>query len=390
MYPNKTNSNSGIFIHNQMKSLEKLNCLVKVISPIPFSPRILWFNSAWKSYGLIPEEDTIDGIPVQYPRYIRFPGKWFYGLSCYLMDWGTRKKIRLIIKEFKPDVIHAHMAIPVGYVGLMLSEKFGLPLVCSLRGSDIHTYPYFGRLSMQLTRKVILKADQLVSVSNALKIAANKLVKSKKEIVHVYNGCDLNTICYSEKYRRAVRAERGIPKKDKVIIYVGRLLKTKGVYELVDAFLNLNVKYSNLRLILVGEGPECATINKITYSNNKIYLAGNVPHNEINQWLSASDIFVLPSYNEGLPNVILEAMACALPVVASKVGGIPEAVQDGRSGILVNKGDKNSLVKSIDYLLNNEEVAREMGRNGLRIIEQKFSWQRNAEEMIKIYKEVAT
>lgn len=388
MYPNKADCNSGAFIHEQMKSLKKLDCLINVISPIPFSPKILWFNSSWKSYGLVPEKDTIDEIPVQYPRYIRLPGKWFYGLSCYFMYWGIRKKISLIAREFKPDLIHAHMVTPAGYIGLMLGEKLKLPLVCSLRGSDIHTYPNFGRLVRQLTEKVILGADQLVSVSNALKIDANRIARTKKEIKRVYNGCDSHAIFYSEKARRDIRTKMGIAGNDKVLIYVGRMLKSKGVYELLAAFLNLNANYPFMRLILVGDGPERVAINNIIYSNNKIHLVGRIPHNEISQWLSASDIFVLPSYDEGLPNVILEAMACALPVVASRVGGIPEAVEDGQSGILVNKRDKNSLVKSIRYLLNNEELAMEMGRKGRRIIEQKFSWQRSAKEMINVYKEL--
>jgi hypothetical protein len=127
MYPSKINYNSGTFIHKQVKSLKKADCLIKVINPVPSSPNILRFNPKWKSYSLIPENEVIDGISVYYPRYLRLPGKRFHGLACYTMNWGIEKTMHSIITEFKPHVIHAHMATPIGYVGLMLKRGIASP-----------------------------------------------------------------------------------------------------------------------------------------------------------------------------------------------------------------------------------------------------------------------
>ena len=121
---------------------------------------------------------------------------------------------------------------------------------------------------------------------------------------------------------------------------------------------------------------------------DKIHLLGAQPHNKIPDFLSASDILVLPSYNEGLPNVVLEAMACSRPVVATKVGGIPEVVKDGETGFLVNKEDVNSLIKAIDKLLSNEKLCIEMGLSGRKIIEEKFTWEKNAKKHIEIYEKL--
>jgi len=391
MYPQKIDDNSGIFIHNQIKHLQKAETKVKVIRPIPYAPKMLWFNPKWKSYGLIPENDTIDEVSVYYPRYIRIPGKWFHSLSCYSMHSRIKKVVDSIIKGFKPHIIHTHGVTPTGYVGLRLKNRYKLPYVCSLRGSDIHTYPRNGKLSMHLTKQVISGADQLVSVSDDLKKIACTIAKPKREIQVIYNGCDLNTFFYNEEDRRKIRNELNILGNEKVIIFVGNISRNKGIFELIESFMKLKQIYLDLHLILVGLGPDYKAIQNIISSNGlnrKIHLAGSKPHNEIPHWLSAADIFVLPSYNEGLPNVVLEAMACGLPVVATTAGGIPEAIEDGESGILINKKDTESLKKAIEYLLKNEVVAKKMGNNGRRIVEHKFSWKQNVDQVIKIYKEL--
>jgi glycosyltransferase involved in cell wall biosynthesis len=246
---------------------------------------------------------------------------------------------------------------------------------------------------MQLTKKVISETDQIVSVSNALKTEAEKIVKHRNRISVVYNGCDVDTFVYSDVDRISIRRKIGISTNDKVIIFVGRILRSKGVYELINAFKALTDSYADLHLILIGNGPESATINAMAFSNglrNKVHMTGSMPHSEISHWLSAADIFVLPSHNEGLPNVVLEAMACSLPVIATRVGGIPEAIEDGQSGVLIREKDPDSLIQAIHHLLSDEDLARKMGINGRRAVEQKFSWQKNAEEMLRIYREVIT
>ena len=391
MYPNKSNPVCGIFIHNHAKALFKAGCEVEVVSPIPFSPRILWFNTKWKKYGDVPRFDIIDKIPVYYPRYIRLPGKWFHCFSSYTMYFGIVKTISNIVKNFNPDILHTHTATPDGYTGLLLRRKFNFPVVCSLRGSDINNYPYYDSFTMKLTKKVISQTDQLVAVSNALKLKAESFATPKNEIQVIYNGCDIKNFVFNLESRIIVRERLGIPLDSKVLIFIGNLLKSKGIDELMTAFIYLSKQYPNLHLLIIGNGPEYQYIKEQALKNglqDKIHLAGAQPHNKIPDFLSAGDIFVLPSYNEGLPNAVLEAMACSRPVVATKVGGIPEAVRNGETGFLVNIKDVNALIKSIDKLLSNEELCTEMGLSGKKIIVEKFSWEYNAKEHMKIYEKL--
>lgn len=391
MYPNRMYPNNGMFIHNQAKYLAKAGCEVMIISPVPYAPRLLRFKSRWKKYGMVAGFDEIDGVPVHYPRYIHLPAQWYHGLSCFAMYIGINRLLNSMIKFYQPHLVHAHTATYDGYVGLMIKKKFNLPLVCSLRGSDINIYPHYEKLTMHLTRRVISGADRLISVSSALKNAAMGLENPAKEIQVVYNGCDFNDPHGSGEFRKMTRSKLGISSKDTVLIFAGSIDKDKGIFELINAFKKLKQKRADLHLILLGDGPETGDVKKILLSNDlgrRIHLTGSRPHKEMFLWLKAADLFVLPTYYEGLPNAILEAMACGLPVISTRVGGIPEAVIDGESGILINSKDEDALRSAIEFLLNSNGLAMEMGRNGRAIIERKFSWQRNAEETVRIYEDI--
>ena len=189
MYPRFLGGN---FVHEQIRHLMDRGCEAKVIVPVPYCPGILGGIERWKVYANIPHDADIDNVPVRYPRYLRLRGRRFHALSCYAQYAGIRNAARSIIQEFKPDLIHAHAATAAGYLGLLLKDKYNIPLVCSMRGSDINLYPRYGKNSMRLTKKVLAGADRIVSVSNALKTAANTIAKPKKEIRVVYNGCDVN------------------------------------------------------------------------------------------------------------------------------------------------------------------------------------------------------
>lgn len=381
----------GMFIHNQVKYLLNAGCEAKVVVPVPYAPKYLRGKERWKVYADIPERDTIDNVSVYYPRYLRPPGRWFHSLSCYSQYLAANNIVRSLISEFKPDILHAHAATAPGYLGLLINTTHKLPLVCSLRGSDINSYPFYDRFSLYLTKNLISRADRLVSVSSALKKATEAIERPNQEIKVIYNGCDINTFIFRQKDRHQIRNELGISDKEHVLIFVGSISKDKGIFELLDAFSRLYSTNINVHLVIIGNGPDRSSIQSIVLSDkirNNVHIIGKLPNHVIPKYLSASDVFILPSYSEGLPNVVLEAMSCSLPVIASSVGGIPEAVVDGKSGILVEKKNADSLKIAIEYVIYNTKKAKEMGINGRKIVENKFTWPRNAEEVIQVYKEL--
>jgi len=380
----------GTFIHAQAKCLMDSGCELKVVVPAAYCPDIMTKinKNRWSGYAAIPEQDTIDDVPVYYPRYFRLPGKWFHPLSCYAQYAGLSTIAHKLINEFKPDVIHAHAATAAGFAGLLLKNKYDLPLVCSIRGSDINAYPYYAKGSLYLTKKVIEGADRIVSVSNALKKAANAIAKPKREIQVVYNGCDFTHFSFRKADRLSLRSRFNIPGKDRILLFIGSVSAEKGIVELVAAFKQAAEGVNGVRLFIAGGGwhPAVEKIIADARLKDKIHVLGPVAHHEVPGLLNAADIFILPSHSEGLPNVVLEAMACGLPIIATRVGGIPEAVEDGKSGILVEKQDVASLTRAIKYMVENKDEARQMGILGRIIIESRFLWKDNAKQIIDIYR----
>ncbi|MDA8388821.1 MAG: glycosyltransferase family 4 protein [Nitrospiraceae bacterium] len=387
MYPRYM---GGSFVHEQTRRLMGSGCEFKVIAPAAFYPGAIERNK-WGSYSRIPASEIIDGVPVHHPRYFRLPGKWFHPLSCYTEYLGLKNAADAIIREFKPDIIHAHAATPAGFVGLLLKKKYGLPLICSLRGSDVNLYPGYGRLSLHMTRRVIAESDGLVSVCSALKDSANAIARAKSRIHVIYNGCDHDTFARRAEDRRSVREEFGIPEPAKVLVFVGSISGDKGIFELMASLRLINRGRAGIHLLIVGSGPEESALRSMAASSDlhaNMHQTGDLPHKEIARVLSAADIFVLPSHHEGLPNAALEAMACALPVIATRAGGIPEAVEDGKSGILVRTRDAVSLANAIECLLMNDHLAAQMGNHGREIVKKKFTWQVNSEKIFDLYREL--
>jgi len=391
MYPRVGDPTAGIFIHHQVRHLVRVGCEAVVVAPLPYVPKFMARNERRKGYRNAPKEYEIDGVRVIHSRYVRPPGKLFHPFSCYTMFWGILNVVHKLVAEVQPHIIHAHTATPDGYAGLLLKKKYGLPLVVSLRGGDINVYPYRDSLTFRLTRRVIAEADKVTAVSNALRAAAEGIVRSQKEIAVVYTGCDLTRFSFSAEARSLLREKLGIAPESFALIFIGHLLRTKGIFELVEAFRILCRKYRDVHLIFVGGGQDgqalAAKVVEVGIGG-QVYFVGVRPHDQISDWLSAADVLVLPSWHEGLPNVVVEAMACERPVVATRVGGIPEAVADGKSGILVERGDVKALANAIAFLAEDPTRRAVMGAAGRQIIKERFTWEKNAEKTIQVYREV--
>jgi teichuronic acid biosynthesis glycosyltransferase TuaC len=391
LYPRKTDPTLGNFVHLQIQHLLRAGVQVRVISPVPYAPRIFWTNPTRRSYGQTPSFDFIEGIPVHYPRFVRAPGSWFHGISCYTFYQGILRLAEAVVKEFQPHILHAYDATPDGYAGLLLKRRFNLPLVCSLLGADVNVYPNYRPLTRQLTQKVVAEADQLVAVSRALKEAAEVLAQPKREIRVIYMGCDTEIFRYNEIAREQVRKLLGIAPQENIVLFVGRLVEAKGIFELIEAFSQIQLQQTGTHLVFVGDGRDRLKLeNQVRQRglSSTVHFVGMISHSEMPHWLSAADLLALPSHNEGLPNAIVEAMACSIPVVATNVGGIPEVVEDKKSGLLIEKGDIDSLTNAIVSLLKDEERRKKMGAYGRSIIEQNFSWQKSAQALRGLYDEI--
>jgi teichuronic acid biosynthesis glycosyltransferase TuaC len=385
LYPNRFNNSHGIFVHRQIEHLIQNRCKAIVVAPKPWSPKILWFREKWRDYGLIPKHDRLNNIEIHYPNYLRFPGKCYYPFSGILVFFCIRKFIGSIKKSFQFEIIYSNTDVTDGHASILLGKRFKVPVVLMSRG-ELNVWPYTGKLANLACKTVLNKSDQIITVSNDLRQIAENLARPKVKIQVVYNGCD------TEMFRNLVdtdhiRQDLKLPKDSMVLMYLGSVEEDKGVYELFEAFNVLIKRYKRLHLVMIGDGPEKAAINlaaKESGCQNRILIPGKKDNSELPLWLNACDIFVFPSHYEGLPNSVMEAMACERPVVATNAGGIPEIVEEGVTGYLVKVGDVESLVLKIDALLSNESLRKTMGMKGRKKLLSHSSWDRNALKLVGI------
>lgn len=380
-FPNKLNKNSGIFVFNQFKKISELGCEVKVIYPVakPLGP----FYQRNKNF---PDFEWIEGIEVIYADFRRIPSRLGH-------PFGTLRISKEICnlfaqKSFIPDIVHSNWLTPSGYAGMVLGRKMSIPTVCTVRGSDINLFQKYDPLSNLLTKRTIENTNSIVAVSRDLAEKTKNLVKKKIEVTTVYTGINPQKFSPDEELRNQIRKLQGIEKDDTVFIFIGKIIKEKGIWDLLRAFEEILYNNGNVRLIVIGKGKGRELREYITRKNlsENVYYKGAVPHEEIPRWLNASDVFVLPSSKEGVPNSMIEAMACKKAVIVSKVGGVPE-ILNNENGIMVRPGDISSLKKNMEKLCV-YEIREKYAREGYETINKNFTWEKNANEYYRIYQEL--
>jgi glycosyltransferase involved in cell wall biosynthesis len=205
----------------------------------------------------------------------------------------------------------------------------------------------------------------------------------------VYNGVD--TTVFKRKEDANCRQKLGISDNDIIITFVGRLIYAKGVQDLISVFPKIGDIAPHAKLLIVGDGPYRATLEDLAHRSTRGYdilLLGQKNQAELTEILSATDVFVNPSYSEGLPTSVMEAASIGLPIIATDVGGTKEIIADYRTGILVKPADTGQLEQKLRELLTSAELRKELGVNARISIEQKFNWDKITQNWIEIVEEL--
>lgn len=333
LYPNNVWPNHGVFVKERMTHVAKLvGCHLKVVAPVPYHPR-LKITHRWR-FSQVHRREIRDGFEVYHPRYVMLPkvGMTLYGLQMFASVLPTVKKIQ---HDFDFDLIDAHYVYPDGFAAVLLGRLLGKPVVVSARGSDINLYAQLPVIRWLLQR-TLHGADKVIAVSGALKHTMVHMGIQEAKVAVIPNGVDL------EKFRpipRGIaRRQLGLPGK-RIILSVGNLVPSKGFDLLIRALRLLVDEYQvdGLQLVIVGEGRNRQVLESLVSRlslDGHVYFAGPVPHEVLSLWYSAADVLCLASRREGWPNVLLEALACGTPIVATAVGGIPEIIRNDDLGLL--------------------------------------------------------
>ncbi len=329
--------------HSAYQTLRVLSqkCDLKVFYPEAVYPSFL----APKSWlGPLDRTWQPADVLVEYIPYLVLPA-----VSRPLNGAMMARKLGGPLLKFQPDIILNYVVYPDGWAAVLLGRDLQVPVVLTAIGSDLN------RISDPLcgvfTRKALRGADRVITVSGDLKKTAVKMGSAQQRTHAILNGCD--TEIFHPRDRLAARRDLQLNPTSQIVVYIGRTDVRKGLVELVDAFSQTHQKLGHAELFLVGDGPDKPLLEeKIAHSRaaDSIHLLPSCSTSGVAQWMGAADLVVLPSYAEGCPNVVIEALCSGRPVVASSVGGIPELMDDS-SGRLIPPKSAPALEEALSSVL---------------------------------------
>ncbi len=347
IFPNRVEPLSSPFNRRQFAALGKL-CDVQVLATIPWFPGAPAFRR-WSNVGLlskVPAKDTFDGLSVWHPRYMLLPR---VGHSVAGPLYAASLATTALRHRGRVDVVLGSWAYPDGFAAVVLAELLGVPAVVKLHGSDINVVARLPGPRRRL-KWALPRAARVIAVSRALAEQVHSLGVPSERIDIVRNGIDKHT--FRPRNRVEARRRLGLPAAEPIVLYVGHVTAAKGAVDLVRAYAEGGRRLRAAHLVMLGEGEateECRALARDFEA--KISFVGARPHGEVATWLAACDVLALPSWNEGMPNVVLEALASGRPVVASHVGGIPEVVDSSAKGLLVPPRDPGALAGALERVL---------------------------------------
>jgi teichuronic acid biosynthesis glycosyltransferase TuaC len=315
---------------------------IEVYAPFAVYPR--WLRPRTFPYY---RPDTAYCPPDMAAQYFEYPA--VPGLSRFLNGFICSRYLLPYLERSKPDLILNYWLYPDGYAAVQAGKILDIPVVLGAIGSDLCRIP--DRATLHLTRQALRGASAVIAVSNELRDRAIRLGAPPERVETVLNGCDLSIFRFGD--RAVARAELGLESDAEIILYVGRLDAYKGLREMLAAARRLVSSHPRLQLVFVGEGlfrKELQLLASESGLLDRVRLAGACVSARVARWMTAADIFCLPSYSEGCPNVLVEALACGRPVVATTVGGIPELVTPD-FGILVPPRDVPQLAGALEQAL---------------------------------------
>jgi len=371
----------GTFVWEQAIRLAR-RASVTIVHGVNDFPFLHRYDEFRININQIPLHEYREGIHIYRPRYRILPlvGKYF---TPYLMLLRLYKNF--FHNKRSIDIIHAHWAYRAGYLAACLGRLSKTKVVITAQGSDINIWAdkQIGEFYLQRRRilSALNKADLVIPLSNdlATKISRFGVPTSRIRII----GQGIAAERFKPIDQLICRKKLGLPLDHKIILCVANLLPIKGLNYLLSAYSDVKKEFENSLLILVGDGPLRSELigiaHKLGFEQN-LRMVGNQPHQLIPLWMNAADLLVLPSLNEGFGAVVLESLACGTPVVATRVGGIPDALGPETNGILVDKGDSKALANAIIFGLK-----RKWNKEKLVEYARQFTWEFIADRLYQEY-----
>jgi len=378
LFPNAEQPGHGIFVETRLRHLAASGQVeARVVAPVPWFPLKHSRFGSYSAYARAPRSETRWGLQVLHPRYPVLP-KVGMNVAPRLLAGAVRPAIgRMIDEGFDFDLIDAHYFYPDGVAATMLGRYFNKPVVITARGSDITLFPSFPK-PRAMIGWAATQAAGIITVCDALREEVIRMGVDPSKVTSLRNGVDLELFRPVE--RGAVRAKLGID--GFTLLAVGHLVPVKAQELAVAALAQL----PGVTLLLAGNGPNRALLEQVARDNgvtDRVRFLGALPQAQLRDYYGAADALVLPSEREGWANVLLEAMACGTPVIASRVWGTPEVVAAPEAGLLMHERSARGVADAVKTLR-----AAYPDRAATRRYAERFSWDETTAGQLALFRRV--
>ncbi len=379
LYPSDQRPTHGVFVENRLRHLVATGeATSTVVAPVPWFPLTAARFGTWAAYARTVRRETRHGITVHHPRYPVIP-KVGMTAAPWLLYRATLPLLRRLCAEGpRPDAIDAHYVYPDGVAATWLGRELGLPVVITARGTDVNLIPQYSA-PRRLIQGAIRDAAALIAVSAALKQALVDLGAPEDKVTVLRNGVE-TALFRPPEDRTAARAALGLTRP--TLISVGLLIERKGHHRVIEAMASM----PEFDLMIVGEGPERARLGALAERlgvQDRVRLLGARPHSDLPALYGAADALVLASSREGWANVLLEAMACGTPVVASNIWGNPEVVRSPAGGLIMDSNTPEGVVGGVRRLF-----AAMPDRAATRAYAEQFGWEETTAGQLALFRRV--
>ena len=359
IFPNSLEPLSAPFNRHQIAELAR-RCDVDVLVAVPHVPfsRTLGIPARAARLRALPRRERVHGVDVTYIRQL------------YVPRVGTAVAVPLYLASLLPhrdrlrlaDVVLATWAYPDGCAAILGARAVGAPCVVKVHGTDVNVLLRRGA-PRAIASRLLPHANAIVTVSRALAAEVTRLGVPSNRVHVVDNGVAASL--FHRRDRAASRRAVGVDEDARIILFVGRLEPQKGVTELLGAFVKVREAHPRAILVMVGDGVQRREVCERAFGlGGAVRVLGPLPHADVATWMGACDLLTLPSWREGMPNVVYEALATGRPVVATAVGGIPDALADPRAGLIVPVKNEGALAEALRVALGrswDEDAVRACG-----------------------------
>ena len=382
-FPSRIQPIHGVFVKERLRSVAALpHYDVSVVAPTPYFPPVKVF-SRWYMFSQLPRSEDVDDLPVYRPRYFLPPklGGFFHP---QLMAAAVRRGVDHFGGRNQFDLVDAHFIYPDGVAGAYFARSAGLPLVITCRGEDILSIPDLPMCGAPV-RFALKQATCLVALSEEIRDRMLELGAEKNKIKLIPNG--VATDSFRPMDQREAKRLCGLPQEGPTIVSVGYRLERKGFHLLIEAASHLREEYPYLRLAIVGGtarwGQDFTKVIEKTildfHMQDHVVLVGPQQQQDLAKWYSAADLFGLMTSREGSPNVLMEALACGTPAMATPVGGIP-SVLNSKLGVLLPERSVGAAIKGL-----RQALSENWDRKHIREHMELRNWQSTASKVDEVF-----